>query len=128
MSGGREPLLALNDMVDAIHRVLDYAAGVPDDRLLSDPMRADAIMFALTVVGEAVKQLPDEIRVAHTEVPWSALAQVRDVVVHRYHGVDGDEIRQILREDLPRDLAAIEQVRDEAFQVWRNAHPDGEPV
>jgi len=60
-------------------------------------------------------------------VPWTALAGVRDVVVHCYHGVDAREIAQIVRVDLPRDLAAIERVRDEALAAWRKAHPGSEP-
>lgn len=54
----------------------------------SDRRIQDAIIRNLAVVGEAVKSLSTELREAKSEVPWKAIAGIRDRQIHRYFGID----------------------------------------
>jgi uncharacterized protein with HEPN domain len=40
-------------------------------------MRFDAVLYNLHVIGEAVKNLPDDFRRRHPEVAWRAIAGMR---------------------------------------------------
>ena len=42
-------------------------------------------------MGEATKQLSDDLRDRHSEIDWRGMAGMRDRLIHGYFGVD-DEI------------------------------------
>ena len=44
----------------------------------------DAVIRNLEVIGEAVKNLPDEVKDEKPEVEWREIAGFRDVLVHQY--------------------------------------------
>ena len=59
----------LTDILDAAEVIQSYAAR---DASLDDPLVQDAILFRLTVIGEAVKQLSVETRAKEPDVDWSS--------------------------------------------------------
>ena len=67
-------------------------------------------MRNLQVIGEATKKLSDELRAGRPEVPWRALAGVRDRVIHHYFGIDYEMVWQMVQEDFPRLLPQIQGI------------------
>jgi uncharacterized protein with HEPN domain len=110
MSGKRDENLYIEDMVDAVGRLQHYSDGVREGYIAEDPMRADAILFALTVLGEAAKNVGAETRGRHPEVAWSEIARTRDFVVHTYYGVDWPKVVEIIRDDLPPLLVQLREI------------------
>lgn len=53
------------------------------------------------IIGEAVKNVPEEIRSKHPETAWRDMAGLRDIVVHRYFGINLDIIWKVIQNDLP---------------------------
>jgi uncharacterized protein with HEPN domain len=54
------------------------------------------------VIGEAAKLLSDDFKKANTEFPWSAMARMRDKLIHHYRGVDLHEIWKAAKAEIPR--------------------------
>ena len=54
----------------------------------------------LSIIGEAVKQLSDEIRDDYPSVPWQDIAGMRDKLTHDYMGVDLNAVWKTAVEDL----------------------------
>jgi uncharacterized protein with HEPN domain len=52
-------------------------------------------------MAESTQRLSPELRNAHPEVDWRAIAGLRNVLVHDYFGIDPDRIREIVLEDIP---------------------------
>lgn len=63
-------------------------------------MAYDAVLRNLAVIGEAVRALPDETRTAITDIPWAAIAGLRNVVVHEYFRVNPELILDIVDHQL----------------------------
>jgi uncharacterized protein with HEPN domain len=63
-------------------------------------MAYDAVLRNLAVIGEAVRSLPAETRDAMPDVPWSAIAGLRNIVVHEYFRVNPDLILDIVDNQL----------------------------
>ncbi len=53
------------------------------------------------VIGEAAKRLTRDFREAHSEVPWKAVAGIRDRLIHDYDDVDLNEIWRVATEEVP---------------------------
>lgn len=70
------------------------------------------------ILGEAAKQVGDEVRTRYPDVPWRDLARVRDVYTHAYHRVDHDLLWEQLVRQLPglrRSLGEIDA--DDAIET-----------
>jgi len=117
--GRREPLLYINDMVEAAQRILDVCEGVPDDRIMRDADRSDIILWRLTVLGEAAKNVPAEVRTAPPGIAWHEAARLRDRVVHHYEGIDAAQIAAVVCTDLPQLLTALRPLQAKLLGEWQ---------
>jgi len=52
--------------------------------------------------------MPAEIRTRHLAVDWKGFAGLRDMVAHRCFAIDTLKLLPIIRDEIPRLLAAVE--------------------
>ncbi len=80
------------------------------DKFVNDDILKRAIVRSLEVIGEAVKNISNEFRENHPQIPWRKLAGLRDVLIHQYFGVDYANIWKIVKEDLKTIKNEIERI------------------
>jgi uncharacterized protein with HEPN domain len=71
------------------------------DAFRKDDKTASAVIRKFEVIGEATKQLPEEFRQAHPEIPWKEMAGMRDRLIHFYSGVDHRLVWRTITDRLP---------------------------
>ena len=101
---------SLEDMLRAGRKVLEYAAGTTRESLPAIPMRLDAVLYEIVVLGEAARRLSAEIRAAHPEVPWREIIGLRSVITHGHDQIDDDELWRVIERDLPELLSKLEGI------------------
>lgn len=97
----RDPKVYLHDILECCEKVARYAQGMKWDSLREDEMRYDAILRNLLVIGEAAKNVPDEVREDIPGVDWRGVAGLRDVLIHAYFRIDDDTMWTVVQEHLP---------------------------
>jgi len=58
----RDVILFLEDMQTACEKVIRYVINLKQKQFLKDEKTYDAVVRNLTIIGEAVKNIPQEIR------------------------------------------------------------------
>jgi|ERR1043165_2240747 uncharacterized protein with HEPN domain len=96
----RDPLVLLEDIMLAIQKIGRYTSQMDRDAFMTDDLVIDGVARNLEIIGEAARQLPQQYRRAHTEIPWTQIAGLRNRIVHDYFGLDLEIIWQIIRHDL----------------------------
>ena len=64
-------------------------------------MLVDAVVRNLEIIGEAAKNIPQEIRDKHPGIEWKKVCAFRDVLAHSYFGIDMEIVWDILRNKIP---------------------------
>lgn len=87
-----------NDILQAIERCQEYETHLRSDEL--GQMAYDAVLRNLAVIGEAVRSLPPRTRQQMPDVPWAAIAGLRNVVIHEYFRVNPDLVLDLISNEL----------------------------
>lgn len=101
---------SLQDIARAARKILSYVQGETRQTLSANPMRLDAVLYELVVLGEAARRLSEPLREAHPEVPWREMIGMRSVITHGYDQVEEDELWKVIERDLPVLIARIEKI------------------
>ncbi len=96
----KDPRVYLAHILECIQKIERFTAE-GKSRFLQDDMVQDAVIRNFEIIGEAAKRIDDVYRAAHPDIPWSALAGLRDVLIHQYEGIDLERVWAIVEKDLP---------------------------
>ncbi|VUT28167.1 MAG: hypothetical protein SYNGOMJ08_00729 [Candidatus Syntrophoarchaeum sp. GoM_oil] len=78
----------IEDIVNAMNKALKFLEGLSCEEFARDDKTIFAVIRAIEVIGEAVKNVPEDTRKRYPEIPWKGMAGMRDKVIHGYFGVD----------------------------------------
>jgi len=80
------------------------------DEFRRDPLRIDATIRQLEVLGEAAARVSDKFRAEHPEIHWREAVGTRNVLIHDYASVLPDVVWKTVREDLPVLVEALDSI------------------
>ncbi len=78
----------VQDVIDAMEKGMKFIEGMEYEEFVKDDKTVFAVIRALEVIGEAVKNIPEEVRRKYPEIPWRDMAGMRDKLIHSYFGVN----------------------------------------
>lgn len=97
----KEPAVFIRHILENIEKIEMFSKGISKEGLKNDELRKYAIVRAIEVIGEAVKNLPEEFKEKHKDIPWKEIIGTRDIMIHKYFGVDLDIVWDIIENNLP---------------------------
>lgn len=98
----RNTLLYLKDILDNMEHAENFVGNMTFEAFIQDLKTSYAVLRCIEIMGEAVKNIDDSIRVKYPDIPWKEMAGMRDKVIHLYFGVDPTRIWLAVKEDIPR--------------------------
>ena len=80
------------------------------DRFLSDETLKRAITRSLSIIGEATKKIPGDIKYQWSSISWKEMAGMRDRLVHDYMGVNYNIVWDVAKNIIPQLTVQIQEV------------------
>ena len=99
-----------DDILQAVKRIEKYTKGYNVEKLKKDNLVADAVVRNLEIIGEAVKNIPNDVKKKHSDIEWKKIAGLRDILAHEYFGVDIVILWDIVKNKLPQLKKQISKI------------------
>ena len=106
----REWRFYIVDMIEFAEKVLAYTKDVDQDTLVADPLRYDAVLRNLELIGEAATHIPGHVRAAHPDVPWRAIVGLRNRLAHGYLTISESVVWTTIQEAVPSLVPSLRSV------------------
>jgi uncharacterized protein with HEPN domain len=102
----------LSDIREALQRIAAYVTGMTYESFVADSKTQDAVIRNLEILGEATKNISNELRAKYPSIPWRSMAGARDRLIHHYFGTNLDIVWQIITVELPQVHSQLETIKD----------------
>ena len=103
----------LEHIIENIIDIESFIKNVNKEEFLKNKEKQNAVIRSLEVIGEAVKNLPQNITNKYSSIPWKEIAGTRDKITHHYFRVDLNIIWDIIKQDLPDLKDKILKIKEE---------------
>jgi uncharacterized protein with HEPN domain len=102
--------LYMEDIVESCDKILSYTSEMSFEVFVADNRTYDAVLLNLQIIGESVKNLPQEVRDQSPDVEWRKIAGLRDIIAHTYFQIEGSIIWDIVQTKIEHLQQSIEQI------------------
>lgn len=98
----KDPKIFLEHILQCIERIEEYVEGITKKQFLESVQLQDSVIRRIEIMGEAVKNIPKQIKDKYADIPWKEIAGMRDILIHQYFGVDLELTWKIAKKDIRR--------------------------
>lgn len=106
----RKVFLYIKDILRNMRDAEEFVGGMSYDDFAGDKKTFNAVVRSLEIIGEAAKNVSEEIREKYPTVPWKEMAGMRDKVIHAYFGVDREAVWIAVKDRIPEILPVMENI------------------
>ncbi len=106
----RRDRIVLKKVLDELAIAQDMMGGCSLEQFLQNEMLMRAVGMTVINIGELVKNLTEETRLAYPHVPWKAIAGFRDIAAHKYQTLRMEDVYETVVTDFPMLKEQIEEL------------------
>jgi uncharacterized protein with HEPN domain len=100
----------LNDMLENAEKAVSFVQGMKFEDFQKDDKAVYAVIRAFEIIGEAARQIPENVHKANPEIPWREITGMRNKLTHEYFGVNTKVVWKTVKEDLPLIIPALKKM------------------
>ena len=109
----RTSMLYLKDVLKAIEAIEEFVKHIDFEAFKNDDMRSSAVIRKFEIIGEATKNIHEDIKQKYPSIPWKNIAGMRDRLIHFYHGIKYELVWDTITIDLPGFKLQIKEVLED---------------
>ncbi len=97
----KDPQIFIGHILESISAIEKYIKGLTPEKFFHNQQAQDSVLRRLEIIGEAVKNLPEEFKTKRKNIQWKQIAGMRNILIHDYFGVDILQVWNTVKKDLP---------------------------
>jgi uncharacterized protein with HEPN domain len=74
----------IKDILEYSAMIQEYTNDLSFEQFCHDSKTCNAVIRCIEVIGEASKNIPDELKAKYNSIPWRDIAGMRDIAIHDY--------------------------------------------
>ncbi len=107
----------LTDIVQNTTLLIRFTTGVTREMFYQDDMRKMAVEKGIERIGEAMKNMSEDLKQKYPNVDWSGFPKMRDRTSHGYWSVDYDIVWHTVTQEIPVLHEQITEILAQEFGV-----------
>ena len=105
--------MSLKKMIEYINKALKYTEGCDFKSFSSNEEKVDATVFAISQIGELVKNISKETIEKYSNIEWIIIKNLRNKIVHDYEGIKLNFIWDIVTKDIIQLKVDLEKILED---------------
>jgi len=107
----KDTKIFLEHILESINLIEEYMQDKTKTEFLETKQLQDAVIRRIEIIGEAVKNIPDDIKEKYKDIPWRNIMGMRDILIHQYFGVDLELTWEVINNNIPELKKKISSVK-----------------
>ncbi len=100
----------IGKLIENINFIFSHMSNQTQESLEGDEVLLDSMMFRLVQISENAKNLSEEYKIEHNNIPWMAIYGLRNRIVHDYGNIDLGIIFNTLKYDIAEIKLLFERI------------------
>ena len=106
----KDPQVFLKHILESIEWIEKDVMNLSEDQFMGNIPMQDAVVRRIEIIGEAVRNLPNDFKQVNPGPPWQDIADMRNKLIHEYFNVDLELVWEVIKKDLPPFKLQIERL------------------
>jgi len=106
----RDMKLYLKDILNAIKAIEGFVEGMDFEAFRQDDKTSSAVIRKFEIIGEAARNIPQDVRKAYPDIPWKEMVGFRDKLIHFYFGIKYEIVWDTIRLRLPELKIKLQRI------------------
>ena len=103
----------ITKMIEYINKTLKYTEKCDFKSFCANEEKVDATVFALSQIGELVKNISKETMQQYANIEWIVIKNLRNKIVHDYEGINLNLIWDIIQNDVTELKINLQKILDD---------------
>jgi len=90
----------LRDILRMSDLIRSFTANITYEEFADNEEKAFATVKAIEMIAEAMKEIPENLRLNYPEIDWRGIIGMRNITTHQYWRIDYETIWEVIHSEI----------------------------